>query len=294
MKSTLWFAFGFIFFAACSTDPASKSLKVIGQLEEQVKTTSDGELAKQLLNEYDKFITDFPSDSSNNPIFLFRSAELSFILSDFQGAIRKIKRLLNEYPDHQNYASAANLMGNIFREKLQSEDLAQIVFQSLLKKYPDNKEAKSKVETSEISLEERISAIQTRIFDVNSGKIDFNNAGEYIEACDLYALFNSTDTLAPLLLYRSSETYRAIRNFNMAIELYDRVIKSYPDFSKNEQILFLKAFTLDNDLKDFEKAKSAYEEFLQKYPNSDFSDDTKFLLENLGKDEEEVIKGLTN
>lgn len=294
MKSTLWFAFGFLFFAACSTDPASKSLKIIEKLEEQVKTTSDGELAKQLLNEYDKFISDFPSDSMNNPTFLFRSAELSFILSDFQGAIRKIKRLLIEYPDHQNVTTAANLMGNIFREKLQSEDLAQIVFQSLLNKYPDNKEAKSKVEISEISLEERISAIQTRIFDVNSGKIDFNNAGEYIEACDLYALMNPNDTLAPLLLYRSSETYRAIRNFNMAIELYDRVINSYPEFSKNEQILFLKAFTLDNDLKDFEKAKSAYKEFLQKYPNSDFSDDTKFLLENLGKDEEEVIKGLTN
>jgi TolA-binding protein len=278
---------------ACSNDPISENIKIIQELEDEVKSTSNGELAKKLLDEYYRFIITYSNDSINNPVFLFRSAELSYILNDFQGSIRKIKRLIKDYPNH-NYETAANLLGNIFREKLQSEDLAQIVFQSLLKNYPNNKDAQSKAEISEVSLDQRISEIQNRIFDLNSGKIDFSNAGEYIEACDLYALLNPSDSLSPLLLYRSSETYRAIRNFNLAIELYDRVMAEYPSFSKNEQILFLKAFTLDNDLDDQEKAKVAYEQFLNKYPTSDFADDAKFLLDNLGKEEDEIIKGLTN
>ena len=53
--------------------------------------------------------------------------------------------------------------------------------------------------------------------------------------------------------------------------------------------MFLKAFTYDNDLKKVEEARVLYNEFLKKYPNDEFADDTKFLLENLGKDDEEII-----
>jgi TolA-binding protein len=35
----------------------------------------------------------------------------------------------------------------------------------------------------------------------------------------------------------------------------------------------------------------AYEAFLKKYPNDDFADDAQFLLKNLGKSPEEIIKG---
>ena len=52
----------------------------------------------------------------------------------------------------------------------------------------------------------------------------------------------------------------------------------------------LSAFTLDNDLKRFEEARTLYEEFLERYPQNEFSDDARFLLENLGKDEEEIIR----
>jgi TolA-binding protein len=46
----------------------------------------------------------------------------------------------------------------------------------------------------------------------------------------------------------------------------------------------------DNDLKDFAKAGKYYNEFLTKYPNNDFTESAKFLLENLGKSEEELKK----
>ena len=50
------------------------------------------------------------------------------------------------------------------------------------------------------------------------------------------------------------------------------------------------AFTLDNDLQRHEEAKELYESFLEKYPDDDFADDTQFLLQNLGKTDEEIIQ----
>ena len=52
--------------------------------------------------------------------------------------------------------------------------------------------------------------------------------------------------------------------------------------------MFLKAFTFDNDLKDYENARKYYEEFLAKYPNNEFAESAKFLLDNLGKSDEEL------
>jgi len=54
--------------------------------------------------------------------------------------------------------------------------------------------------------------------------------------------------------------------------------------------MFLKAFTLDSEMQQFDKAKALYEEFIAKHPQDEFADDTKFLLENLGKSDEEIIK----
>ena len=66
----------------------------------------------------------------------------------------------------------------------------------------------------------------------------------------------------------------------------------FPGSRQSGFSLFLKAFTYDNDLKDFKKAGTFYNEFLTKYPNNEFTESAKFLLENLGKSEEELKKML--
>ena len=47
----------------------------------------------------------------------------------------------------------------------------------------------------------------------------------------------------------------------------------------------------DNDMKQIDQARSIYESFLEKYPNDEVADDTQFLLNNLGKSDDEIIKG---
>jgi outer membrane protein assembly factor BamD (BamD/ComL family) len=94
----------------------------------------------------------------------------------------------------------------------------------------------------------------------------------------------------PELLHEAAKTAGYIRAFPKALDLYQWVYDRYPEHSKAGQSLFMMAFTYENEMKDAEKAKSLYEQFLAEYPGNDFADDAKFLLENLGKSDEEIIK----
>ena len=105
-----------------------------------------------------------------------------------------------------------------------------------------------------------------------------------------YADAFPTDSLSVKYLSKAGETARLLRQFDKALEIFGKIEKNYPNSREAAAAMFMKAFTLDNDLKKLEEAKLAYEAFLQKYPNDEFADDAQFLLKNLGKSPEEIIK----
>lgn len=92
-------------------------------------------------------------------------------------------------------------------------------------------------------------------------------------------------------LAKAGEVARLGRQFDQALAIFDKIQNNYPNSREAAAALFMKAFTLDNDLKKLDEAKTAYEAFLAKYPNDEFADDAQFLLNNLGKSPEEIIKG---
>lgn len=93
-------------------------------------------------------------------------------------------------------------------------------------------------------------------------------------------------------LWKSGETARAIRAFDAAERVLQDIYETYPETEEAPKALFLHAFMLDEDLKQYDKAKGLYQSFLEKYPNSDFIDDAQFLLEHLGKTDEEMLEFL--
>jgi TolA-binding protein len=73
------------------------------------------------------------------------------------------------------------------------------------------------------------------------------------------------------------------------IALFDALLENYPDYEKTPSVLFLKAFVYEDQLRDLDHARMYYEEFIEKYPGSDFADDAEMSLKNLGKTPEELI-----
>jgi TolA-binding protein len=81
-----------------------------------------------------------------------------------------------------------------------------------------------------------------------------------------------------------------INRGEMAINIYNRILKSYPDFKKAPECLFLKAYVYENNLGQLNKARVFYQEFIDKYPDNDFADDAEISIQNLGKSPEELIR----
>ncbi len=75
-----------------------------------------------------------------------------------------------------------------------------------------------------------------------------------------------------------------------AVSLYQKVVNKYSDLPDAEPALFMIGFIQANELKEIDSAKTSYETFLQKYPNSKLVVSVKMELDNLGASPEDIIK----
>lgn len=127
------------------------------------------------------------------------------------------------------------------------------------------------------------------------GAFQFNDslATITIAAYEQYASSFPEDAETPEYMFKAADLYRAKREFEPALAIYDKLQTNYADFKKVPQTVFLQGFVYENDLKDMPKAKERYETFLAEYPNHDLAKDVKFSLDHLGKTPEQIIKEFT-
>ena len=104
----------------------------------------------------------------------------------------------------------------------------------------------------------------------------------------LFTEFNMKNYPARLTLKLSSEELFNLadssarqRNFNDAITYYDQIIKNFPNGSDDSRALFMKAFTVAEDLKNEPLAIQLFTEFLAKFPTNDLSESAQFMLDTL-------------
>lgn len=90
---------------------------------------------------------------------------------------------------------------------------------------------------------------------------------------------------AKAILYHDKQ-----RDSRRSVEELKKLVAKFPDHATCSNALFLKGFIYNNELKVYDSARVAYEEFLKRFPTSPLVGDARFELENLGKDPAEIIK----
>lgn len=136
-----------------------------------------------------------------------------------------------------------------------------------------------------------IKDIESQLFNSNNKvSLDKDLAEKAIAAYTSYASKYKDDPETPGYLFKAADVHRGLRQNDKAIEVWENIYNTYPDFEKAPHCLFLMGFSYENDLKNLDKAKGLYEQFLSKYPNHDLADDVQFSIKNLGKSPEEIIK----
>ena len=212
-------------------------------------------------------------------------------MNRYTGAETLLKDALKNHYEGSNTPMNGLLLGTVYKEKLKKEVAAAAVYQTFIQAFPNHEKtaAIAKDYGNEPTMDAKIVDFGNRLMNDSTNRIDYRVANDFIGLCEINALMLPKDPKSPDYLHKAGETARSLRSFPKALEIYDWINTKYAEHPKAAQALFLKAFTYDNDLKNVEKARELYTEFLQKYPNDDFADDTQFLLKNLGKNDEEII-----
>ncbi len=278
---------------ACKSGTIEDSSK-IGTLKKALADSPTKENRDLLITAYQDAIKANPNDgATNSPLF----SEMAKLHVENKAAVNGVQTLMqgiSDYPTAKGVADNVWMLSTIYEQNIQSPTVAAIIKKLYLQVFPNGNQAaaaKQALASNSNSLVEDITALGSSMYDETTHKVDFQAANDYIRICELYALLQPKNAQSPEYLHKAGETARAVRAFPKAVAIYDLIYTQYPNYEKAAQALFLKAFTYDNDLNDKATAKRLYEEFLSKYPNDDFADDTQFLLSNLGKDDEEIIKG---
>ena len=290
MELRLLIIFLFVGLFACQTGTTEES-KQIEVLKKALANTPSKENRGLLITAYQNAIKAYPNDKATNSPYFTELAKLQVENKAFAAGIQTLMRGLADYPSSKNVADNLWILSSIYEQNIQRPKVASIIKQLYLKEFPNGTHAATAKQGISGNIADGITALGSSMYDETTHKVDYQAANDYIRICELYALVQPKDSQSPEYLHKAGETARAVRAFPKAVNLYDRIYTQYPNYEKAAQALFLKAFTYDNDLNDKGTARALYEEFLKKYPNDDFADDTQFLLKNLGKNDEEIIKG---
>ncbi len=293
MKQIFYFLSLIIVFAACGSDAGDKQLVAeIETLEKEVETQTTGENTKSLMEKYLAYIESNPEDHNTNSNYLYRAAKLQYKMNRYQGAVNYLKQALKNHYEGENTANNALFLASIYNDRLRNPEGASAVYQCFVEAFPNNeKTAAIKGDyPSWPAYDDRLKDLGERLMNDSTNRIDYSVANDFINTCELHALILPKNDKSAEYLHKAGETARSIRKFPMALSFYEWICERYPEHPKAAQALFLQGFTYDNDLKDLEKARALYTAFIEKYPNDDFADDTQFLLDNLGKDDEEIIQ----
>jgi len=277
------------------TNEQQKRQAAIAELEAEAEGETDAATAKILIESYEDYVSAYPDDPTFTPRYLYREAALQYRLGNFPVAAERLRQLLEQHNGAEVAPQAMLLLGDLYNSALQQPKAGQLALQALTQRYPESESAKTAAEqlgNTMVALEDELEALRLSIYNDSLARLDFRKADLYIQQSELYSILLPDEALTPTLLYRAGEIARSARNYEKALELYGKLYAQYPEFEKAPQALFMQAFILDNDLKRFDEAGQLYQQFIDQHPDDDFASSAQVLLENLGKDEEEIIRNL--
>ena len=133
----------------------------------------------------------------------------------------------------------------------------------------------------------RIRAMEDTLFAKTV--FDRRGAQALLDVYKAFAKAYSTDSMAPEYLFRAAGMSKGLGQPQDAVQLYDRIIKDYPSWKRNVDVLYMKALTLDDDLDRLGEARLAYQQVINNFPDHPFARDAKVMMQNLGLTDEELI-----
>jgi len=287
---------GFTFITACKQDGKVVFFKNHPQLE-KLKTVYDENKDVQSANELLRALLTTISSNQMEEGQMTKFIEYGYQVADEQNMTsRKGSFLVPLIKDQYDSSKTPDRLFELAQimKKLKKESAAIVLVQGMQQGFPSYErlgELDMPLPEGSSNVDEYIATLGESIFDEpdNTG-INRKASLAYVDACEAYALAFPKSEEAPANLFKAAEVAKSLRTFPKSLTIYDWIIDKYPNYEKTPTAFFLKGFIIENNLKDDDKAREVYNAFIEKYPDHELKDDVQFLLENLGKTDEEILQ----
>lgn len=276
---------GSVLIAGCQTESSE-----IREAESQFEANPTGETYTALIQAYNDRIAELPAGKKRTAL-LQKAFEASRKQQSSINTMQFAKKLLIANPEHPDREEWLLALGNAYKS-LNRQQVLNIFYIDFSKTFPDHEKAdefNNAIRTEEHNVDTLIQSLADNMFNDSLFRLETTLAYNFIDACELYSFMHPDDPKSAEYLHKAAETLRSLRSIPQSLKVYDRIIEEYPDHPRAVQSLFLKAFTYDNNIQQYDSARKYYELFLEKYPEDEFASSAEFLLENLGKSDEELL-----
>ncbi|HAW04820.1 MAG TPA: hypothetical protein DCW83_09030 [Saprospirales bacterium] len=281
-----------LFFASCKNDKVAneKDNLSVGELAYNKQPTKEN--AETALSEVSNQI----KENRDDPKIVKKLSERALDIARHNNLTNKqisfLLLLSKEYPNDPKAKTRLLELANIMY-KINKKQAANVLYSGVLDRFADTdaaEEAKSKRAPEVSNVKQYLTKVGEDVF-VDPDKFGINRkaAQSYVDACEAFALAYPNTKEAPEFLYKATEISRTLRTFTKSLSMYDWIIDEYPQYEKAPTAMFLKGFIIENELNNDEAAMKVYKTFLSRYPDHQLRDDVQFLLDNVGKTDEEIM-----
>lgn len=281
-----------LFFAACKNDKVAneKDNLSVGEVAYNEQPTKDR--AVTALSEVSNQI----KENRDDPKMVKKLSERALDIARHNNLTNKqisfLLLLCKEYPNDPQAKNRLLELANIMH-KINKKQAANVLYSGVIDRFADSdaaEEAKAKRAPEVSDVKQYLTKVGEDVF-VDPDKFGVNRkaAQSFVDACEAYALAYPATKEAPEFLYKATEVSRTLRTFTKSLSMYDWIIDQYPQYEKAPTAMFLKGFIIENELNNDEAAMEVYRKFLAQYPDHQLTDDVQFLLDNVGKTDEEIM-----
>lgn len=288
-----YFVFALFSMVLLSCKPATNS--EIDLLFKAFEKQPNEVAAQNLVQKIEAQIAANPANIDENAALRQRLATVFFDKGPSEEVVRQLKLAIKDFPSAASTADNILLLSKFYRTKLGQQTLGNLIDKCFITAFPQHPESKiinARVPADFPAPSEKVREISKQIF--NDSTQQFNNeiASAFVDACEIHALILNKDSLSAEYLIDAATVARNLNQVPRVLDIFKWIYTIFPNHPKAADAMFLEGFTLDSDMKELEKARTAYQNFLSRYPNDEFSDDAKVLLQNLGKSDEEILSEL--
>jgi len=139
-------------------------------------------------------------------------------------------------------------------------------------------------------LVDSITELEQKCYDDSTNSYNHKMALKTLNKYQEFIKEYPKDSLSAHYLYLGGQLSKSIDLYGEAIHQFEVLLKNFPHYEKAANAKFLIGMIYENDIKDTTKAKQAYQDFMEAYPQDELVDDAQFLLQNLSLTDEQLIQ----